>query len=263
MLKKACPWCFSKDGKEEKDSDSEDSDDEEKGLMKGEQKSVSEESNPVSEEKSSNAPKAPPAPGKAPAAPAAPAGKTDPANAPTAEELESDYTDEIQQLSHIIALMIAENVFAYEEPFEIQLESQFAMMFDMELSFSFNSLKEAERQLMSALAEIFSRKESAAFFFNTLDGQMNDYVSGLSATEKFEYKQKSGYGRPDKLRLALSGEHAPKQEQEDSYKMTVEYWDNTRRATNPYRYEVFMYQAGTITGTSSEVKMMKAKKAKD
>lgn len=257
MLKKACPWCFSKDGKEEKDSGSEDSDEEEKLLMEDEQKTLSEESNPVSEEKSSNAPKASPAPGKASA------GKTDPANAPTAEELESDYTDEIQQLSHIIALMIAENVFAYEEPFEIQLESQFAMMFDMELSFSFNSLKEAERQLMSALAEIFSKKESAAFFFNTLDTQMNDYVSGLSATEKFEYKQKSGYGRPDKLRLALSGEHGPKQEKEDAYKMIVEYWDNTRRATNPYRYEVFMYQVGTITGTSSEVKLMKAKKAKD
>ena len=32
------------------------------------------------------------------------------------------------------------------------------MMFDMNLSFSFGSLKEAERQLMSALAEIFAKK---------------------------------------------------------------------------------------------------------
>jgi len=40
---------------------------------------------------------------------------------------------------------------------------------------------------------------------------MNEYVSEMSATEKFEYKQKSGYGRPEKLRLALEGEFAPKQ----------------------------------------------------
>ena len=104
------------------------------------------------------------------------------------------------------------------------------MMFDMQLSFSFNSLKEAERQLMSALAEIFSKKPSAAFFFAQLDGQMNEYISEMSATEKFEYKQKSGYGRPEKLRLALEGEYAPKQENADSYKMVVEFWDHTRQS---------------------------------
>lgn len=266
MLRTLCPCCFSKKDKDGgKDSDSNDSDEEEQGLMKNEDTSHSAEQNPCSDDSVASAPKAapkapPPKGGKAPPAPAPAGAKTDPANAPTAEELVSDYTDEIQQLAHIIALMIAECVFAYEEPFEIQLESQFAMMFDMELSFSFNSLKEAERQLMSALAEIFSKKDSAAFFFNTLDGQMNEYVSGLSATEKFEYKQKSGYGRPDKLRLALAGEYAPKQEREDSYMMCVEFWDNTRRTNNPFRYFVRIYQAGSVTGESQDVKMMKAKK---
>ena len=141
-----------------------------------------------------------------------------------------------------------------------QLESQFAMMFDMQLSFSFNSLKEAERQLMSALAEIFAKKESAAFFFSCVDEEMLTYISDMSATEKFEYKQKSGFGRPEKLHVALSGEHAPTQDSADSYKMCVEYWDHTCRSQNPFRYDVMLYQAGSLTGSSPDIRAMKAKK---
>ena len=71
----------------------------------------------------------------------------------------------MEQLSNIVALMLAEAIFAYESSFEIkvsgsahwwscclapaernrvvlwQLSDQFAMMFDMQLSFSFDSLK--------------------------------------------------------------------------------------------------------------------------
>jgi len=259
MLKKVCPWCFPKDGEKDSDSDDDSDKEEEKGLMANQQAET--EANPAQEGEASapspekKAPKAPPAPGK----PAA-SDKTTPANAPTAEELESEYTAEIEQLAHIIALMTAECVFAYENPFEIKLESQFAMMFDMELSFSYNSLKEAERQLMAALSEIFSKKESSAFFFKALDTQMREYVGGLSASEKFEYKQKSGYGRPDKLGLSLEGEYAPSQVAEDCYKLCVEFWDNTRRANNPFRYEVLVFAGGTVTGTSSEIQLMKAKK---
>jgi len=142
----------------------------------------------------------------------------------------------------------------------LQLESQFAMMFDMQLSFSFNSLKEAERQLMSALEEIFKKKESAAFFFSCVDQEMHTYISDMSATEKFEYKQKSGYGRPEKLHLALSGEFAPTQDSADSYKMCIEYWDHTCRAPNPFRYDVMLFQAGSLTGQSPDIRAMKTKK---
>lgn len=134
------------------------------------------------------------------------------------------------------------------------------MMFDMQLSFSFNSLKEAERQLMSALAEIFAKKESAAFFFKSVDEEMHTYLSDMSATDKFEYKQKSGFGRPEKLHVALSGQYAPTQDSADSYKMCAEYWDHTCRKESPFRYDVMLYQAGSLTGTSPDIRAMKAKK---
>eukprot|EP00656_Telonema_subtile_P056391 TRINITY_DN899_c0_g1_i10.p1 TRINITY_DN899_c0_g1~~TRINITY_DN899_c0_g1_i10.p1 ORF type:complete len:201 (-),score=61.85 TRINITY_DN899_c0_g1_i10:139-741(-) len=157
---------------------------------------------------------------------AAPGGKglqvdNDVGTTPAGTGAVSEYEEEMEQLSNIVALMLAEAIFAYETPFEIKLEQQFAMMFDMQLSFSFDSLKEAEKQLMNALAEIFENKPASDWFFSQLNAQMVGYVDGLTQPQKWEYKSKSGYGRPDKLEVVLEGEDAPGRSAEDT--VTVSY----------------------------------------
>merc|ERR1712166_1469217 len=205
MLHKCCPWLFPApaDGPQEESK---------KGLLADD---ASTEDNPsthkgITEDQSSDAP----------------AGAV------------SEYEDEMEQLSNIVALMLAEAIFAYESPFDIRLEQQFAMMFDMQLSFSFDSLKEAEKQLMNALAEIFENQKASAWFFAQLNTQMCDYVNGLTQPQKWEYKSKSGYGRPDKLEVVLSGPNAPARSDDKTVKIVVNYWDNSCRKDAPFRYDV-------------------------
>lgn len=171
----------------------------------------------------------------------------------------SEYQEEMQQLSNIVALMLAEEIFAYQTPFKIKLEQQFQMMFDLQLSFSFDSLKEAERQLMNALGEIFDNKPASTWFFEQLNEQMADYVNGLSQTEKFEYKNKSGYGRPEKLEVVLEGTGAPALSSSDTVKITVKFWDSNCSRDSPFIYELSIMRYGEVSGESQGVADMKSK----
>jgi len=172
----------------------------------------------------------------------------------------SEYEEEMEQLSNIVALMLAEAIFAYESSFEIKLSDQFAMMFDMQLSFSFDSLKEAEKQLMNALAEIFDNPAASKWFFKQLDQQMLEYVNGLTPPQKWEYKARSGFGRPEKLRVVLEGADAPQRTGDDTVKILVQYSDHTCGRGDPFKYKVDLMRFGIVSGNSDDVAAMKRKK---
>jgi len=232
MLKKCCPWLFGADaaeGTQEKEQ--------KKGLL------TDEESNLASEDV--------PDPGQSSGASAA---------AGSADGPLSEYEEEMEQLSNIVALMLAEAIFAYESSFEIKLSDQFAMMFDMQLSFSFDSLKEAEKQLMNALAEIFDNPAASKWFFKQLDQQMLEYVNGLTPPQKWEYKARSGFGRPEKLRVVLEGADAPQRTGDDTVKILVQYSDHTCGRGDPFKYKVDLMRFGIVSGNSDDVAAMKRKK---
>jgi len=233
MLKKCCPWLFGASDANETPQDKE----QKKGLL------TDEESNAVSQDTT-----APAQPGAAPATAA-------PSNGPA-----SEYEEEMEQLSNIVALMLAEAIFAYESSFEIKLSDQFAMMFDMQLSFSFASLKEAEKQLMNALAEIFDNQAASKWFFEQLDEQMVAYVDGLTPPQKWEYKSRSGFGRPEKLRVVLEGADAPQRTGDDTVKILVQYSDHTCGRNDPFKFEVQLMRYGIVSGHSDDVAAMKRKK---
>merc|ERR1712028_41060 len=172
----------------------------------------------------------------------------------------SEYEEEMEQLSNIVALMLAEAIFAYESSFEIKLSDQFAMMFDMQLSFSFASLKEAEKQLMNALAEIFDNQAASRWFFEQLDEQMVAYVDGLTPPQKWEYKSRSGFGRPEKLRVVLEGADAPQRTGDDTVKILVQYSDHTCGRNDPFKFEGQLMRYGIVSGHSDDVAAMKRKK---
>merc|ERR1711865_585159 len=152
--------------------------------------------------------------------------------------------------------MLAEAIFAYESSFEIKLSDQFAM----QLSFSFASLKEAEKQLMNALAEIFDNQAASKWFFEQLDEQMVAYVDGLTPPQKWEYKSRSGFGRPEKLRVVLEGADAPQRTGDDTVKILVQYSDHTCGRGDPFKYKVDLMRFGIVSGNSDDVAAMKRKK---
>ena len=200
----------------------------------------------------------------------------------------SEYEEEVKQLSSIVALTVAETIFVGKssdfglvspktslgamllfkgaretgQPWPPSLQSWLQ---------SFDSLEEAREQLNNALVQVFDNLAARKSFCKQLDQQMREYVNGLTPAEKLEYKALSDFGSPEKLRVVLHDVDAPRltrgvcgtvRGSEETYEVEilVQYWDHTCGYGDPFKYQVTLAYAPSVSNDHSIGSMLRISK---